>query len=80
MLTVTLPIVTGLTSGMYDLAFGWSSNVRTVGHHIGQNAFGVKMAVTDSMILEQTLDFNDVDIAWLESHCEQESKHSRHAL
>ncbi|WP_433970203.1 hypothetical protein [Tunturiibacter gelidiferens] len=75
-LTVTLPIVTGMASGMYDMAFGWGYDVRTVGHHVGQNAFGVKMAVTDSVIHEQTLDFNDADIAWLESHCEQESARS----
>lgn len=71
-MTVTIPAVTGVGFGADHTAFGWGYSSRPVGHHLGQNAFGVKKTITESVSLQHTIEFESADISWLKAYCKQE--------
>jgi hypothetical protein len=71
-LTVTIPAVTGVAFGTDHTSFGWGYRNRDTGHHVGQNAFGVKKVVTDVVSLRHTLEVDTANLAWLKAYCNQE--------
>ncbi len=70
-LTVKIPTVGGV-DGSSDLsAFGLTYRSRTTGHHMGQNAFGVKKSVSEGVSLNYVLQVQNSDLLWLKRKCDQ---------
>lgn len=71
-LTVTVPSMLGLGSGTDQTSFGWGYSIRTTGHHVGQNAFGVRKVVAEGVTLQYTIEVDTADLVWLKPYCSKE--------
>ncbi len=73
MLTVSIPAVAGTADMSDHTSLGWSYTSHATGRHVGQNAFGVKRMITERVTLQQTLEVDNRDLAWLKTYCSDSS-------